>query len=203
MLAGSVSARWIIGSLMLNICCSTPRCCDFSRGNVSSASGCTEMLPFRSAMRITCESKTPSEPSSGISASLGRFLRKYVDGKQHYVRVKLFHAPPNQTKAAERLVAGQRVARRGLHIFHVAAEDGGKEPGQKLCYRADQVLLMAQHVRWHLRRGRLKESRRERLARASAGRKMRGRLGHLIGERIKIEHLRIGINRRNTVFVRL
>src|SRR6266404_7890918 len=128
MLAGSVSARWIIGSLMLNICCSTPRCCDFSRGNVSSASGCTQMLPFRSAMRITCESKTPS----GVGAEqrnlrvVRAIFAEHIDRQQQHVGVKLFHAPPDQTKTPERLVARKRVARRGLHILHVAAENGGK-----------------------------------------------------------------------------
>ena len=62
---------------------------------------------------------------------------------------------------------------------------------------------MANHVRRNLRRRRLEESRSERLARARARRKMRGRFGHLICERIKIQNLRVGINRRNAVFVGL
>src|SRR5712692_10951132 len=70
---------------------------------------------------------------------VGTILAEYVDRQQHYVRVKLFHAPPNQTKAAEGLVAGESVTGRGLHVFHVAAENGGKEPGQELCDRADQI----------------------------------------------------------------
>jgi hypothetical protein len=78
----------------------------------------------------------------------------------------------------------------------------GKRP-EELSDWADQILLMAQHVRRHLRRRRLKKSRRERLARTRARRKMRGGLGHLIGERIEIEHLRIGVNRRNAVLIRL
>src|SRR5713101_5160477 len=73
---------------------------------------------------------------------VGTILAEYVDRQQHYVRVKLFHAPPNQTKAAEGLVAGKRVARCGLHVFHVAAKNGGKKPGQELRERTDQILLM-------------------------------------------------------------
>src|SRR5712692_7886800 len=121
-------------------CCSTPRCCDFSRGNDSSASGCTQMLPFKSAVRIERASRTPSGPSSGISTSSGRFLRKAstedVEIPQH-VGVKLFCAPPHQAEAAHGLVTRQRVAGGGLHVFHVAAENRGKEPGQELRDRAN------------------------------------------------------------------
>src|SRR5258708_8423261 len=58
-------------------------------------------------------------------------LAKHVNRQQQDISVKLLHAPPHQTKPAERLVAGERVARRGLHIFHVAAEDCGKKPRTK------------------------------------------------------------------------
>ena len=61
---------------------------------------------------------------------------------------------------------------------------------------------MANHVWRHLRRGRLEKSRRERLPRACARRKMRRRLRHLIRQRIEVQNLRVGVNRRNAVFVR-
>ena len=159
------------------------------------------MLPFRSTRRIACESKTPSGPSSGISASSGRFLRKQSTREQHHVGVKLFGAAPDQAEAAHRLVAGQRVAAGGLHVFHVAAEDRGKQAGEKLRDRADQILLVADHVRRNLRWSGLEESGGQRLAGSRARGKMRGGLGGLIRERVEIEHLRIGVDRRDAVLV--
>ncbi len=61
---------------------------------------------------------------------------------------------------------------------------------------------MTNHVRGNLRRSRLEKSGGERLAGARARRKMRGGLGYLICQRVKIQHLRIGVNRRNAVLVR-
>src|SRR5258708_35377938 len=84
-------------------------------------------------------------------------LAKHVNRQQQDISVKLLHAPPHQTKPAERLVAGERVARRGLHIFHVAAEDGGKKPRKKLRHWAYSILLVAQHFRRNLPRRRLEK----------------------------------------------
>ena len=126
-----------------------------------------------------------------------------IDGQQQDVGIKLFGAAPDEAEAAHRLIARQRVAGCGLHVFHVAAKDRGKQSGEELRDRADQILLMANHVRRHLRGRGLKKSCGERLARTRARRKMRGGLGDLICERVEIEHLRIGVNRRNAVLVRL
>ena len=61
---------------------------------------------------------------------------------------------------------------------------------------------MANHVRRNLRGSGLEKSGSERLAWTRARREMRGRLGHLIRQRVKIQNLRIGVNRRNAVLVR-
>src|SRR5262249_21220547 len=126
-----------------------------------------------------------------------------IDAEKNHVGVKLLHAPPDEAEAAERLVSRERVAAGSLDIFHVAAEDRGKKSSQELRDRTDELSLVLHHVGRNACGLRLKESRSQRLAWSSARRKMRGGLGHLIGQRIEIEHLWIGVNRRNAVLIRL
>src|SRR5260370_22138863 len=76
---------------------------------------------------------------------------EYIDREQQHVGVELLHAPPDQTETPERLVARERIAGGGLHIFHVAAENRWQKPGEKLRDRTAQVLLIAQHIRRTLR----------------------------------------------------
>src|SRR5260370_37927332 len=71
---------------------------------------------------------------------------EYIDREQQHVGVELLHAPPDQTETPERLVARERIAGGGLHIFHDAAEDGGKHPGLNLRHLADRILLIAHRV---------------------------------------------------------
>ncbi len=132
----------------------------------------------------------------------GAILAEAIDGEQQHVSIKLFGATPDESEAAHGLVARERVAGGGFHVFHVAAENRGEKAGQELRHRADQILLVADHVRRNLRGCRLEESRGERLARARARGKMSGRLSHLIRQGVEIQHLRIGINRRDAVLIR-
>src|SRR5258708_4582669 len=94
--------------------------------------------------------------------ALRAILTKAVDSEEQHIRVKLFRAPPHEPEAAHSLIARQRVAAGGLHIFHVAAENRGKQAGEKLRDGADQILLMANHVRRNFPGGRLGKSCRKR-----------------------------------------
>src|SRR5271156_4927005 len=62
---------------------------------------------------------------------------------------------------------------------------------------------MLDHVRRNARRSGLKKSCRERLAWTSARGKVRGGLSGLIGDGVEIQNLRIGVDRRDAVFVGL
>src|SRR5207249_10254914 len=67
-------------------------------------------------------------------------LAEGIDGEQQDIGVKLFCTPPNEPEAAHCLIACQRVAGRGLYVLHVAAENRGKEAGEELRDRSDQIL---------------------------------------------------------------
>src|SRR5271156_5047536 len=62
---------------------------------------------------------------------------------------------------------------------------------------------MLDHVRRNARRSGLKKSCRERLAWTSARGKVRGGLSGLIGDGVEIQNLRVGVDRRDAVFVGL
>jgi len=149
-------------------------------------------------MRITCESKTPSGRAMNLRV-IRAILAKHVQRQQQDISVKLLHAR-HTNQAGERLVAGERVARP---VFtSPCCRRRRREKPVRNC--ATGLLDLAGGAACP-----------EELAPAPVGKNpaARGWPGararenarparHLIGQRIEIEHLRVGVDRRNAVLIR-